>query len=245
MQKSCIVVPCYNEANRLNLAAYNDLVINEPSVDFLFCNDGSTDSTRDLLLSISNSMPERIKTMDMPQNSGKAEAVRTAVLHAAGLNDYKYIGYWDADLATPLSQVPRLIEELNSSGKKIALCSRVKRLGARVQRNEFRHYLGRVFSTFASVILKLPVYDSQCGAKLFHRDTLVIYNEPFLSKWLFDVELLARFRNHFGLDAALSEIIEVPVSQWKEIPGSKLRFKHYLRVPIDLIKISRFYNRRK
>ena len=104
------------------------------------------------------------------------------------------MGYWDADLATPLSTIPEFIEKFQSSRALVAVCgSRILRLGASIQRLVFRHYLGRVFSTVASNILNIPVYDTQCGAKLFRTEHAeLIFSEHFISRWFFDVELFAR-----------------------------------------------------
>src|SRR5438132_292008 len=78
------------------------------------------------------------------------------------------IGYWDADLSTPLDQVDRLLAALRDDPQcRLAMGSRVKRLGADIMRRPSRHILGRIFATFASGILGFGVYDSQCGAKLF------------------------------------------------------------------------------
>jgi hypothetical protein len=117
-------------------------------------------------------------------------------------------------------------------------------MGATVHRNGSRHYLGRIFSTFSSMILRMPVYDSQCGAKIFSSDLHVLFTDSFLTRWLFDVELLARYRNVYGLESALKQIIEVPVQSWSEKAGSKLRFTYMLKVPFELLKIFRRYNGR-
>ena len=108
-----------------------------------------------------------------------------------------------------------------------------------------RHYLGRVFSTAASILLNLPVYDSQCGAKLIRSDLVdVLFREPFLTKWVFDVEILARLRNCVGRESVLDTVTEVPLQAWSEVGGSKLRFTHIAKVPMELVRIARYYNRR-
>jgi glycosyltransferase involved in cell wall biosynthesis len=209
-------------------------------VDFLFSNDGSTDDTAKIVEEFKKKYPERIKVFTLQQNSGKAEAVRQGMLEAYKDEGYSHIGFWDADLATPLTEIVHLLAF--SSRKKIMLGSRWKRLGAVIERKGSRHLLGRVFSTFASIILKMPVYDTQCGAKIFTREVIFLLDEKFITKWLFDIELLARYRNKFGHQAAVNDIIEVPIDQWMEKGGSKLKLTHMLGVPAELLKINSKYN---
>jgi hypothetical protein len=71
---------------------------------------------------------------------------------------FQFVGYWDADLATPLSTIPEFIEKIQSSREFVAVSgSRILRLGTSIHRSIFRHYFGRVFATIASNILKMPV----------------------------------------------------------------------------------------
>lgn len=240
MQKACIVIPCFNESSRLSLETFDIFLQKEKAIDFLFVNDGSTDDTLILLKKYQSTHPERVFLLDMPQNSGKAEAVRCGILEACNKSDYEYVGFWDADLATPLSEITNFLKQMDN--KVIAMGSRIKRLGAIVERKESRHFLGRIFATFASLILKIPVYDTQCGAKLFRSDLSVLFEEKFITKWMFDVELLARYRNKFGRKSTLSNIIEVPVNSWIEMGGSKLKFRHMVRTPFELVAIYLKYN---
>lgn len=242
MQKTCIVVPCYNEEKRLDLSAFESFMSKEETVHFLFSNDGSTDKTKTILTEFCTKHADRAFLFNMEINSGKAEAVRCALTKACSENKYDFVGFWDADLATPLGEISYFLNQLTSTGKKIAIGSRMKRLGATVERKRSRHLLGRVFSTFASIILKLPVYDTQCGAKIFHTELAPLFEEKFITGWLFDVELLARYRNKFGVQSSLDNIIEIPVNTWLEKGGSKLKMKHMLKVPFELLTINNKYN---
>ena len=121
--------------------------------------------------------------------------MRQGVLHAFD-GDFDYIGYWDADLSTPLSNIQIFIDKLGESPERnIVIGARVRLLGRSVHRRPLRYYLDRAFATFASMALGLPVYDTQCGAKLF-RNSLVlrqVFAKHFKTKWIFDIEILARY----------------------------------------------------
>lgn len=242
MQKACVIIPCFNEAQRLDFSAFDKFIESNTTVDFLFANDGSTDNTADLILKYKAKHQQRVELFNIGVNSGKAEVVRQAFIKACKTNNYNFVGFWDADLATPLSEITYFLAQATDNNKSIAIGSRMKRLGAIVERKRSRHFLGRIFSTFSSIILKLPVYDTQCGAKLFRADLAFLFEDKFITSWLFDVELLARYRNKFGIEHTLANVVEVPVNAWMEKGGSKLKLKHMLKVPLELLRIHNKYN---
>jgi glycosyltransferase involved in cell wall biosynthesis len=206
-----------------------------------FVNDGSKDETGKVIDNIA-SQSSQIKTLHLKRNSGKAEAIRQAMLKQLSDDDCEWFGYWDADLATPLEEIDHLLNYSDDS-RKLLICSRVKRLGASISRHPWRHILGRLMATLISFVLKLPVYDTQCGAKLIDREDIEdVFSEHFVSKWLFDVEIIARLKNKYKEDNIQQRIIEVPVFKWKDIPGSKLKFQHMLSALIEIVKIHWKYN---
>ena len=245
MNNCIIVVPCYNEADRLNADAFRAYLESPASASVLFVNDGSTDQTLALLERLAEEMPAKVRVLDKQPNSGKAEAVRYGMLQALNTPDVAYVGFWDADLATPLEAVADLLGVLTSLPKvEIVLGSRVRLMGRHIERRPARHYLGRVFATFASIILGLPLYDTQCGAKLFRvTPSLVkILDRPFLSKWIFDVEMIARFVRLHPDNAQINELVyEFPLYCWRDIPGSKLRSRDFYRAIGELWTIKRTY----
>ena len=245
MREVCVVVPCFNEEKRLRGQHILDFVAAHAHVSVCFVDDGSADGTRQVLEGLRSKNPQRILVRGLSRNSGKAEAVRQGVLHVSASRPAAFVGYWDADLSTPLDELALLLAAFEiSPAYVLAMGSRVKRLGSEIDRNATRHYLGRVFSTLASWLLNLPVYDSQCGAKVFRSDqAAVLFGEPFITTWLFDVELLARLRNHLGREAFLNAVIEVPLTRWREVGGSKLRLTHMIKVPYELLQIRSHYNR--
>jgi dolichyl-phosphate beta-glucosyltransferase len=245
MRDVCLIVPCFNEEKRLQGDRITGFVGAHPAVRVCFVDDGSSDGTVGLLERLRAKQPDRILIRRLERNSGKAEAVRQGVLHVSSSQSPAFIGYWDADLSTPLSELERMLAAFDSGPQcRLAIGSRIKRLGSNIERNEARHYLGRVFSTLASRLLDLPVYDSQCGAKVFRADlAAVLFGDPFSTRWIFDVEVLARLRNHIGRDGVLKTVIEVPLTEWREVGGSKLRLAQMIRVPLELLRIRSRYNK--
>lgn len=246
MQKICLIIPCYNEEKRLREKDFFDLLQVRADTSLCFVNDGSSDATHRVLDTFRHKNPDRIMVLSLEKNSGKAEAVRRGVMHISAMSNFDFIGYWDADISTPLGELEHILAAFRMNPAcRLAMGSRMKRLGSVIERRAMRHVMGRVFSTFASWILRLPVYDSQCGAKVFRSDTAtVLFGEPFITKWLFDVEVIARLRNHLGKDQLLGSTIEVPLNAWLEVGGSKLRLKHFIKVPFDLLKINSYYNKK-
>ena len=206
----------------------------------LFVDDGSRDDTRDVLAGICAQLGPRALRLDLPQNRGKAEAVRQGLLTALHMGA-QIVGFLDADLATPAEEMLRLVATLRASRAQAAFGARVALLGTQIDRHAFRHYLGRVFATAASLILDLRVYDTQCGAKAFCASSLLAaaLDEPFHARWAFDVELIGRLLAGApgipGLQPA--DLLEMPLRTWTDVPDSKLRFVQFPRLGIELVRI--------
>jgi len=240
-----VVVPCYNEARRLDVAAFRSFAAATPRMRFVFVNDGSTDGTADVLNALVASSPESLECIHMERNRGKAEAVRIGMLHA--LAGARYAGYWDADLATPLSEIARFIALLEQQ-PNIEICfgARVQLLGRDIRRRAYRHYVGRVFATVASLALELPVYDTQCGAKLFRASPQIraLFAEPFHGRWTFDVELIARLGLQRAGERASGPsrvIYELPLTSWHDAAGSKVSLWDLFTALVELQHIRRRY----
>jgi dolichyl-phosphate beta-glucosyltransferase len=218
-----IVVPCYNEAERLDRAAFEAEMARRGGPTFLFVDDGSTDGTLRILNSMKDAGGRRCHVLALPRNSGKAEAVRLG-LNAALAAGAARVGYWDADLATPLHVIDEFATELDlSPGVDVVMAARVRLLGRQIHRSGVRHVVGRLYGTLASVALRLPVYDTQCGAKLFrasHALTRAL-GARFTSPWGFDVELLQRLQSVWG-DNGASRIVEIPLLEWRDVGKSKV-----------------------
>jgi dolichyl-phosphate beta-glucosyltransferase len=242
-QDTLVVIPCFNEARRLRVDGFVELVDTTPSVGLVFVDDGSTDDTLVVLKRIEASRPNAVQVLSLARNGGKAEAVRTG-LNAALARGVRYVAYWDADCSTSLTQVDAFRRVLEGRPELIAVTgARIRRLGADVRRDPRRHYLGRVFATLASLTLGLPVYDTQCGAKMFCANDLVrgLFAKPFVSHWAFDVEILGRLVAAVGDSKAATLVYEYPLAEWHDVAGSKLSAGHMLASLRDLIRIRRLY----
>jgi len=241
-----IVVPCYNEMDRIQLSEFSQFLISNDFIFFCFVNDGSTDGTQKILADFVNLNPERSQLVNLSKNQGKAEAVRRGVNTLLKSSKFQLVGYWDADLAAPLTEIRRFIHKFKSNNELKAVCgSRILRLGSSIRRSVFRHYFGRIFATVVSNMLKIPVYDTQCGAKIFLAEFAdYIFSEKFLSRWFFDVELFARSIEHIGRQNTIHGVFELPLSQWHDQGQSKVTWANVLQTPLELLKIYIFYRNR-
>jgi glycosyltransferase involved in cell wall biosynthesis len=157
MNETMIVVPCYNEAERIDLPAFRRYLDASDAVRFLFVNDGSRDATAKILAEFAAVHEARCELLDLPQNVGKAEAVRQGMLHALSRQP-RHVGFWDADLATPLETIEAFVELLERRpALQMVLGSRVRLLGRTVERRAVRHYLGRVFARAGAAGLRHAV----------------------------------------------------------------------------------------
>ena len=234
-----IVVPCYNEGLRLPVDRFLEF-LGEHHIGFTFVDDGSTDNTIARIESIRAPNEDRVSLVRSPANQGKAEAVRLGI-NSALQQDPDFVGFWDADLATPLDAIPQFMAVFaERPDLDMVFGSRVKLLGRQVNRRAARHYLGRVFATVVSVMLRLPIYDTQCGAKIFRVGprTRGLTAERFRTKWVFDVEMLARYIREVGSpESAAQHIYEFPLLRWEDVAGSKVKPTDFFTALKDVILI--------
>lgn len=241
-----LVVPCFDEAARLDVAAVRAALDADPDLALTFVDDGSRDRTRAVLEGLAATAPARVDVVALPENRGKGEAVRAGLL-AALARGPAFTGWWDADLATPFAEVARLRDALDARpGAWLAMGARVAALGASISRRASRHYAGRFVATLVARTLRMATYDTQCGAKLFRAAATPpgLFDAPFLTRWLFDVEVLARLvrRHRDGLGPPpASLVVEVPLTAWTDVPGSKVKPTDFFRALTGLRRIRRAY----
>lgn len=232
-----IVVPCYNEEQRLDADAFVHYVDDAKDVSFLFVDDGSTDNTAVRLKELCERRPDALSAISLSENSGKAEAVRQGLLHASS-SGANLVGYWDADLATPLDAIDdflRIARKLTDVS--VIFGSRKMLLGHRIKRTFFRRSVSQVCSSLAHQVLRLRIGDTQCGAKLF-RNSNALKNslrEPFSAGWLFDVELFSRITKR--IDNTQNAFFEHPLIEWDEVAGSKVSSKAIIGAGISMIRL--------
>jgi glycosyltransferase involved in cell wall biosynthesis len=234
-----LVVPCYNEADRLDTEAFVRFVTAHPGARLVMVDDGSADGTFEVLERIRAAAPAAVTTLRMPANAGKGEAVRAGILEAIAGNP-AIVGFFDADLSTPLGAVDDFLALLRTRPDvEFVLGSRVLLMGRDVKRKATRHYFGRVFATAASLTLDLPVYDTQCGAKMLRVNALTgtLFAKPFRSRWIFDVELIARYLQlpvAPGEPSRRDRLYELVLPAWHDKPGSKLHWYDFAHAMVDL-----------
>ncbi len=235
MKKTVIIIPFYNEVARIKIENFHQIFNGFSHYNFLLVDDGSSDKTIEILEQFESEF-SNVEVLKLTKNVGKAEAIRSAVL---SISDADFISYYDADLATPFSELDKLIWfSIQNPNYKIVMGARIKLIGNGIKRSLKRHYFGRIFATIVSqFVLKVAVYDTQCGAKVIDYETAKqIFDKPFVSKWLFDVELLKRLQKTHNL----SEVVkEIPLEEWKEIGSSKIKVGDFLQLPFQLFQIYR------
>jgi dolichyl-phosphate beta-glucosyltransferase len=233
--KITIIIPFYNEEKRIVLESFQQIFKNTSQYDFILVDDGSTDNTFAVLNQFKNEF-STIEVLKLDKNVGKAGAIRSAVL---SITNADFIAYYDADLATPFSELEKLIQfSIVHKNYKLVMGARIKLIGNGVKRSLTRHYFGRIFATIVSqFVLKVAIYDTQCGAKVIdYQIANQIFAKPFLSKWLFDVELLKRLQKIHNLKEVVKEI---PLENWTEIEDSKIKFTDFFKLPFELFQIYR------
>ncbi len=239
-----IVIPCYNEFNRLPKKDYVKFLNKTKHCKIVFSDDGSVDNTIQLLEEIKSVAPERVFINRVEKNGGKAGAVRSGVLYCYQNNlEFDKIAFLDSDLATSLQECVKISDRIK---KQIvfAFGSRIQKIDNRIDRKLYRHIIGRVIATMISIILGLNVYDTQCGCKIFTKDLgQAIFKEAFISKWLFDVELFFRIKYLYEGTEMKTIAREVPLKSWIDKDESKVKFSYSLKLWFDLYKINKKYKK--
>ena len=236
-----IVIPSYNESKSLRKHSFFSFLENHKNVGVCFVNDGSTDTTLSILKEFEKELSDQIFVYDCKKNLGKAGATLEGIKYCSKNFNYKKIAYIDADLATSLKETYRVSGKLKGE-LAFVFGSRIKKLGSKIERSSFRFFTGRVIATFISIILDLGVYDTQCGIKVFTKElSVLVFNKPFISKWLFDVEIFFRIIKIYGRKEAITKMREIPLHKWEDKGDSKVKMSYFFKLWLDLLTIKKTY----
>jgi glycosyltransferase involved in cell wall biosynthesis len=215
-----VVIPAYNEGARLGYTirqtcAY--LAREAPKAELIVVNDGSTDDTSDIAREAMADAQIKTLLMKMSPNHGKGAAVRKGLLTSTR----PIAIFFDADLSTPLEEIPKIVQPIATSDVDLVFGSRAldRRLIGRHQ-SWRREQGGRVFNLLVRLVAGLPYWDTQCGFKAFRMDVCKeIIEAGEIDGFAFDVELL-----YLAKKAGL-RLREVPV-RWNHVEGSKINLVH-------------------
>jgi dolichyl-phosphate beta-glucosyltransferase len=209
-----IVVPAYNEERRLpptliDMIDYFDR--QSFTYEIVVVDDGSRDGTGEVVKKFER-VREQVKLIQLPKNQGKGHAVRLGVLNTRG----KTILFADADGATPIGEFSKLYSAIQS-GSEIVIGSRaLTSTDTKVSTSVHRRLLGRIFNRWVNTVLLPDITDTQCGFKMFSRNTAqFLFKNQSSDRFSFDVELL-----YIARKAAIP-VKEVAIN-WNNIPGSKV-----------------------
>ena len=223
-----MIVPFFNESKRWR-SEYWTAATSLNGIEWIFVNDGSSDDTKELLDSFSRGRLN-VRAIHLAQNVGKGEAVRAGMLSAidGSTPDLQGIGFVDADGAFDIGDIDRVVQIFYSKlhehvGFDAIWTARIALAGRNIIRSNFRHYVGRAIATVMSSNFPESPYDTQSGFKIFAATSELknCLSDPFLTRWLFDIEILLRWRLQ---TLRLMKVWEEPLLAWKDVAGSKITF---------------------
>lgn len=167
-----VVIPCYNEEERLQSEAFKKFVNRNLGYHLCFVNDGSKDNTLHLLNELAKGNEDRISVYDCEKNGGKAEAVRLGMLHLAKDQQFDYIGFLDADLSTNFDDFQDLVTTISNSNFQIVSGSRMSRMGADITKESARAIISKTINFIIRKTLGMEINDTQCGAKIMTKEII-------------------------------------------------------------------------
>lgn len=244
IQNKCIgvVIPCYNEEKRLLSAEFRDFAHKNLGYHLCFVNDGSKDNTLSVLQELIKGKEDYISIYDCEKNGGKAEAVRLGMLHLAKQSQFDYIGFLDADLSTNFDDFQDLTDAISNSKYKLVFGSRISRMGADITKESARKIISQTINFIIRKTLGMEIKDTQCGAKIMTKEVIEkTFQEKFITKWLFDVEIFMRMKKIYGSKETQEFILEKPLNRWIHADGSKLSFKDSIKIVGQIGQIAMRY----
>lgn len=244
IQNKCVgvVIPCYNEEKRLLGEDFRKFVHKNLGYHLCFVNDGSKDRTLEVLQELIKGKEDYISIYDCEKNGGKAEAVRLGMLHLAKQSQFDYVGFLDADLSTNFEDFNDLTDAISNSKYKLVFGSRISRMGADITKESARAIISKTINFIIRKTLSMEINDTQCGAKIMTKEIVQkTFQEKFITKWLFDVEIFMRMKKIYGLNETKGMILEKPLNRWIHADGSKLSMKDSVKIVGQLGQIAVHY----
>lgn len=233
MTSHAIIIPCYNEAERLHESFIAQLLTFDESTSICFVNDGSIDNTGEILEKIKKTFPESVHIIHLSSNAGKGSAVRVGALWSVDQNRFSDIGYLDADMSVLPEDYLTMLTYHRERRNDITYASRLKIPYNELQQTILRSFISRMSKFLTVFILKIKVNDSQCGAKILNSDVaLDVFKDSFKSRWLFDIELFKRAQ--YGNKTIRAYYLK----QWHFRKRSKIRWIDIMIfIPLEFIRI--------
>ena len=203
--KYSIVTPAFNESGRIPATLESILACIRSrgwQAEVIVVNDGSTDSTAQVVREIARRAPE-VRLVENPANHGKGYSVRNGMMQAQG----EVVMFTDSDLSAPIEEAELLFDAIRK-GADIAIGSRWLERGRQTHRQPlYRQIFGRCFNGVTRMVMRLPFADTQCGFKAFTRSAAqTVFQLQTIERWGFDPEIL-----FIALKRGF-HVVEVPVS---------------------------------
>lgn len=224
-----IIIPVHNEETRITRCLERSLSycrMKRWNFEIIVAEDGSTDGTV-RIVEYFQSIDDRIKLISFEGKLGKGGAIRNAALVA----NKEYVGFMDVDLSADISEFDRLLEFMENND--LVIGSRLLRGNLpTIQRPLYRSFFSYLYSKFFRTLFRLPIYDPQCGFKLFRKNVIpILFKEIKTTGFAFDSELVVK---SFSLGLRIKE---VPVI-WNHDAASKISVLHQMReMERDLLSI--------
>jgi dolichyl-phosphate beta-glucosyltransferase len=212
-----IVIPAYNEAGRIGLSLERLAAFLNPRperYEIVVVDDGSRDDTAAIVGTFGRARGEGIvRLLDNGVNHGKGYSLKHGVLLARGV----FLLLTDADLSTPIEELPRLLDPVRRGACGIAIGSRALDTSRiEIRQPVWREMMGRTFNAMVRALTGLPFRDTQCGFKVMRREAVLpLFRAARVERFAYDVEILYLARRS-GV-----AVLEMPVI-WRNAPGSKV-----------------------
>lgn len=212
-----IIIPAFEESERLGgtlkqILSY--IVSQNLNAELIVVDDGSKDDTTEVAEKACAEFPDAAtKVIRYEQNRGKGYAVKTGLLASSG----EIALFSDADLSTPIEELPKLVKPIEEGKFDVTFGSRaLDRSLIGTHQSWRREQGGKVFNLIVRLATKLPFWDTQCGFKAFNMQKFrPLLDVMQIDRFGFDVEFL------YVANLAKLRLAEIAV-RWDHCDGTKV-----------------------